>query len=203
MEVYSEIIQGTEAWFDVRAGIPTSSQFSTVMSKGRGKEPSKSRRTYMMKLLGERMTGEPMDSFTNAHMERGKEMEEEARLAYEFQQGVECEQIGFIKNHGAGSSPDSLIDSSGMLEIKTKLPHLQLEVLEQDRLPPDHAKQVYGQLWIAEREWCDFVSYWPKLPLFVKRVYRNEKIISEIAEAVKQFNDELNELEAQIKQKYF
>lgn len=203
MEVYSEIVQGTPEWFDVRAGIPTSSQFATVMSKGRGKEPSKTRKTYMLKLLGERMTGEPMDSFSNGHMERGKEMEEEARLAYEFREGVECEQIGFIKNHGAGSSPDSLIDISGMLEIKTKLPHLQLDVLEKDRLPPEHEKQVYGQLWIAEREWCDFVSYWPKLPLFVKRVYRDEKIINEIAEAVKQFNDELNELETQIKQKYF
>lgn len=202
MEIYNDIIQGTPEWFDVRAGIPTSSEFSTAMSKGRGKEPSKTRKTYMLKLLGERMTGEPMESFSNSHMERGKEIEEEARLAYEFRADVVCEQVGFIKNHNAGSSPDSLIGDNGLLEIKTKLPHLHLQVLENARVPSEHEKQVQGQLWISEREWCDFVCYWPKMPLFVMRVVRDEKMIGEVAEAVRIFNDELDELEEKIRRQY-
>ena len=83
-------------------------------------------------------------------------------------------------------------DGPGLLEIKTKLPHLHLEVLEQDRLPPEHVAQVQGQLWVSGRDYWDFVSYWPKLPLFVKRVERDEAYIAGLAQAVADFNGELD-----------
>ena len=76
-----ECEQGSAEWFAARAGIPTASEFATVMARGRGGE-SKTRRTYMLKLIGERLTGQPMESYTNAHMERGKVMEAEARDLY-------------------------------------------------------------------------------------------------------------------------
>lgn len=188
--------QGTPEWFSVRAGIPTASMYSTVMAKGRGNAESKTRRTYLLKLAGERLTGEPMDNYSNHHMERGTVMEPEARAAYAFMQDVEPQQIGFIRFGDTGASPDSLICDKGLLEIKTKLPHLQLDVLVRDEVPPEHMPQIQGQLWVADREWCDFVSYWPNLPIFVRRVYRDEKAIKEIAAAVSAFNDELHELVA-------
>lgn len=186
--------QGSEEWFRVRAGIPTASEFSTVMASGRGGGESKTRRTYMLKLAGEILTGEPMDCYSNVHMERGKAMEAEARDLYSFMQDVEPEQIGFIVNGGKGCSPDSLVGSDGMAEIKTKLPHLQLDVLLRGDTPPEHKAQCQGQLWVAEREWVDFVSYWPQLPLFVKRTYRDEDYIKKLAEEVDRFNEELAEL---------
>lgn len=194
MEIFN-CDQGSDEWFLCRAGIPTASMFDTVMACGKGGGPSKTRRTYMMKLLGERLTGQPTENYTNAHMERGKVMEEEARNAYAMIQEIEPQKIGFIRNGDKGCSPDSFIDISGLLEIKTKLPHLQLEVLLCDEVPSEHKAQIQGQLWVAEREYCDFVSYWPRLRPFIKRVYRDEKYIAELSNAVDQFNDELNKLQ--------
>ncbi len=190
--------QGTPDWFNVRKGIPTASEFATVMANGKGGAPSKTRRTYMLKLLGERLTGEPMESFTNEHMERGKKMEEEARLAYSLASDCDLSKIGFVRRNDviAGASPDSLVDANGLLEIKTKLPHLQLAVLEDDEVPTDHIAQIQGQLWITGREWVDFVSYWPKLPMFTKRVYRDESYISRLMAEVSRFNAELEELQS-------
>jgi hypothetical protein len=194
--------QGSDDWFRSRMGIPTASEFSTVMAKGKGKAESKTRRTYMLKLIGERMTEQPMESYSNHHMERGKVMEEEARNAYAFMTDREPELVGFIRNGEKGASPDSLIGSDGLLEIKTKLPHLQLDVLMEDRLPPDHTAQVHGQIWVAEREWADFVSYWPGLPLFVKRVYRDEEYIKTLSQEVDRFLSDLHDMMETIRQRY-
>lgn len=191
--------QGSPEWFAVRAGMPTASEFSTVMASGRGGGESKTRRTYMLKLAGELLTGEPMECYSNAHMERGKIMEAEARDLYSFMADVEPEAIGFISNGRKGCSPDSLVGDVGMVEIKTKLPHLQLDVLLRGEMPPEHKAQCQGQMWVAEREWVDFVSYWPKLPLFVTRTVRDEEYIKTLSEAVDAFNAELDELLSKIK----
>lgn len=192
--------QGTPEWYAARAGIPTASQFDTVLAKGKGGGESKTRRTYMLKLIGERLTGEPMYSYSNDHMERGKEMESEARDLYSMLADLEPEQIGFMRRGDAGASPDSLVGDNGLLEIKTKLAHLQLDVLLNDELPSEHRAQCQGQLWIAEREWVDFVSYWPGLPLFAKRVFRDEDYIKRLAEAVRAFNAEMEETIGKVQQ---
>ena len=195
--------QNSDEWMKARMGIPTASEFSTVMAKGRGgKGESKTRRTYMLKLIGERLTGELSDGYTNHHMERGHAMEEEARNAYAFMTDNDPKLVGFVRNGEKGASPDSLIDENGLLEIKTKLPHLQLDVLLADKLPPEHKAQVQGQIWIAEREWADFVSYWPGLPLFVKRVNRDDDYIKTLSDEVDKFLAELHELMESINQRY-
>lgn len=192
--------QGTPEWYQARAGIPTASEFDTVLAKGRGGGESKTRRTYMLKLIGERLTHEPMENYSNVHMERGKAMEAEARDLYQMIAELECQQVGFLRRGDAGCSPDSLVGESGMLEIKTKLPHLQLDCILYDELPAEHRAQCQGQLWIAEREWVDFVSYWPGLPLFAKRVFRDEPYIARLAEAVRAFNAEMEETIAKVQQ---
>lgn len=191
--------QGSEAWLAARAGIPTSSEFATVMAKGRGGGESKTRRTYLLKLAGEILTGRPMENYSNHHMERGKAMEDEARNLYAFMADVDPQQVGFIRNGDAGSSPDSLVGGDGLIEIKTKLPHLLIDVILQDRLPPEHKAQCQGQLWIAEREWLDFVAYWPGLPLFVKRIHRDDEYIEEMSQAVDQFNSDLRDMVERIR----
>lgn len=195
-----DCIQGTPEWFAARAGIPTASKFADVMAVGRGGAESKTRRTYMLKLAGEILTGEPMDSFSNVHTERGHEMEPEARNFYAFKHDCEPELVGFIRSGNKGASPDSLIGANGMLEIKTKLPHLLLDVLLRDNFPTDHRAQCQGQLWVAEREWVDLICYWPKMPPHIVRAYRDEEYIKQIAAAVDQFNDELAEIVARFQQ---
>lgn len=192
--------QGSPDWFAARAGIVTASEFQTLLMKGKGGGESATRRTYMRKLAGEIITGEPMESFTNAHMERGKVMEQEARDLYAFMTDAEPVQVGFIKSGRKGASPDSLVGDNGGLEIKTRLPHLMIELLESGEVPSEHVAQIQGGMWVAEREWWDFVAYWPKLPLFVKRVYRDESYIKALAAAVDQFNDELDAIVARIRE---
>jgi hypothetical protein len=194
IEVY-DCEQGSPEWFACRAGIPTASEFATVMAKGRTKgETSKTRRTYMLKLIGERLTGEPMYNYQNDHMERGKEMEGEARAMYEMIRDVDTARVGFVRNGEKGASPDSLIGNDGMLEIKTKLPHLQLDLLLSGDFPSEHMAQCQGQLWVAEREWVDFCSYWPKLRPFVIRVHRNDTYIKNLSAEVDAFLSEMHEL---------
>ncbi len=200
IQVFNDIEQGTQEWFEARAGIPTASMFSAVISKGRGNSDSKTRKTYMLKLLGERLTGELQDQITNEHMERGKLMEAEARTLYEFQSDNEVNEIGFVRNGDMGCSPDGVIGETGLLEIKTKLPHLQLDALLKGEMPPEHKAQVQGQLMVTEREWCDFVSYWPKLPLLLVRVERDEEYIKELSKKIAIFNEELHELELKFNQ---
>lgn len=194
-----ECEQGSEEWFAARLGIPTASMFATVMAKGRDGGSSVTRKTYLLKLVGEVLTGEPMESYSNHHMERGKEYEPDARNLYAFMHDCEPQLVGFIRNGQKGCSPDSLVGANGMVEIKTKLPHLQVDCLLSDRVPPEHKAQCQGALWVAEREWIDFVSYWPGLPLFVTREHRDEEYIAKLAAAVDEFNDELAHVVARIK----
>lgn len=184
--------QGTEEWFRARMGIPTASEFATVMAKGRSGGDSKTRQTYLYKLAGEIITGKPMESFSNAHMERGHAMEDEARTLYQFMADVDCERVGFIRSGRKGASPDSLVGTTGMVEIKTKLPHLMIETLLRGEFPPEHKAQCQGQLWVAEREWIDIAVYWPGMPLFVTRATRDEAYIRDLSEAVDTFNAELD-----------
>lgn len=191
--------QGTEEWFRARAGMPTASEFATVMASGRGGGDSKTRRTYMLKLAGEILTGEPSESYSNAHMERGKIMEEEARRWYAFSRDVEPERVGFIVNGPKGCSPDSLLGPAGMLEIKTAVPYILIEKLLKGEFSPEHKAQCQGALWVAEREWIDLVTYWPRLPPLVVRAQRDEVYIAGLARAVDQFNEELAEMVAEVR----
>lgn len=199
MEIFN-CEQGTPEWFECRRGIPTASRFKDVMSKGRSKNvPSKVRSTYIMELASERITGVPMATFSTRHTDRGNEFEADARNGYSFLKDVDVGLVGFFKNGDNGASPDGLVGDNGQIEIKTKLADLHLSAVISNSVPAEHIKQVQGQLLVTEREWCDFVSFWPGLPLFIKRMHRDEDIIKEISEALKIFNDELNELETKIK----
>ncbi len=183
--------QSSPEWFAARMGLPTASMFATIMASGKSGGRSVTRDTYMMKLAGEIITGEPSENYQNAFMERGKIMEDEARDLYSFKTDTEPRRVGFIINGPKGCSPDSLVGDNGVLEVKTKLAHLTIECLLKNEFPSEHKAQCQGALWVAEREWVDIVVYWPRLPLFVKRAHRDDEYIKKLSDAVDQFNDEL------------
>jgi hypothetical protein len=186
--------QGSPEWFGVRMGIPTASMYSTVMAKGKQGGESLSRRKYMLQLAGERLTKEPMESYTNDHMERGKEQEPAALAQYEFDTEQTVERVGFIRCGRTGCSPDGLIGKDGMVEFKSALPHILIDIHLRGRCPPEHLPQCQGNLWIAQRKWIDLVVYSPGLPSFVERMARNEAYINDIAGAVGTFNRELDDV---------
>jgi len=114
--------QGSELWFQCRAGIPTASEFSTVMARGKDGGASITRLKYMRQLAGEILTGEPApEGYSNAYMARGHELEDEARSLYAFMRDAEPQRVGFIRNGQKGASPDSLIGDTSGLE-KDQLP---------------------------------------------------------------------------------
>src|SRR3546814_3588382 len=99
----------------------------------------------MRKPIAERLSGRVVQTGAgNAHTERGHEQEPEARELYAFLRDAEPVQVGFIRRGPVGCSPDSLVGDDGLLEIKTKLGHLQIEVLESGAMPSDHYAQVQG-----------------------------------------------------------
>lgn len=188
-----DVEQGTPEWLAARAGIPTASMFKTVMAVGPKGGKSATRVDYLNKLAGEVLTGEPMDNYVSPDMERGKIMEDEARDLYAFMNNIEPQRVGFIRNGDKGASPDSLIGDKGGLEIKSAAAHIQIERLLSGDLPSEHKAQVHGNMWVCEREWWDFASYCPKLPLFTIRVFRDEDYIKSIANHVELFNIELQQ----------
>jgi len=188
-----ECEQGTAEWLAARAGIPTASEFHTVMAVGKSGGKSVTRVAYLNKLAGEVLTGDPMENFVSAAMERGSLMEDEARDLYAFQNGVDPQRVGFVRNGEKGASPDSLIGDKGGLEIKSAAAHIQIARLLDGGLPSEHKAQVHGSLWVCEREWWDFCSYCPKLPLLQVRVFRDEEYIAKIAREVELFNVELRQ----------
>lgn len=197
--------QGTPEWHEARLGIVTMSELHCLLVNGKGPGGfGAGAFTYMNQLIGERITGEPADAFQgNRHTERGHELEPMARDLYAQRSGAtDIEQVGIILGdvvrkstgeiHRVGYSPDSLVGSDGLTEIKTKLPKYQVEVLLSGEIPKEHIAQCQGGLWVSNREWIDFISFWPGMPLFVKRAYRDEKMIRTIAERVEAFYEEMD-----------
>jgi hypothetical protein len=189
-----DIEQGSDEWLQARAGVVTASRLKDVMAKSPGgKAPGKTRTTYMQQLAGEIITGQPMETFKNAHMERGHEQEGEARDMYSFLRDVEPVEVGFIRDGRIGCSPDSLIGDDGALEIKTQLPHLMVDTITRDRFLPEHVKQCQGVLMVTGRAWIDLVVYSPGFPLFIKRAERDEDLIEEMREGVETFLADLDQ----------
>lgn len=199
LEIFADIQQGTEEWTRIRAGIPTASCFSLILAKGRSGGESIGRRKYLLKLVGERLTGEVVEGFSNAHMADGHEKEPEAREWYAMTRDVQVQQVGFMKRCGAGASPDGLVDADGGVEIKRMLPHILIECHLQGRVPPEHIPQVMGLLHISTRSWWDFVGYWPGIKPFCKRVERDESYIARLAAEVAEFQAELDEITERIR----
>lgn len=194
-----DCVQGSDEWLRARMGRPTASNFATLIASGKGGSESLTRRTYMFKLAGEIITGEPSENYKGADMERGNAMEAEARERYAFERNADPQLVGFITNGPKGCAPDALLGDVGMLEVKTAAPHVLIDALLRGEVPPAHRAQCQGNLWVAEREWIDVIIYWPKMPPLIRRMGRDEEYIGRLSDAVVQFNQELAVLVERIK----
>ncbi len=191
--------QNSPEWLEVRRGIPTASEFKTIIGVKKDAKDKATRAKYMRKLAGEIITKEPMSKYTNSAMDRGHAMEAEARNFYAFLHDCDPQLVGFVRNGNTGSSPDSLINANGVLEIKTAEADILIDYLMADRFPPEHVAQCQGNLLVTEREWIDICIYWPKLPPLIKRAYRDKSYIAMLSDAIVEFNYELEMLVDRIK----
>lgn len=196
MEIITNIEQGSKEWLDLRLGMITASRMKDVLSNGRGGKPSKTAESYMIELIAEQLSGESKPFFENDAMRWGTETEPQARAMYELESGNDVEEVAFIvKNEFIGVSPDGLIGDNGMLEIKCPTTTTQIKRALSKSYHADYKAQIQAQLWVAEREWCDFVSFDPRLdcgPSFlIERVERDEEFISEMETTVSSFIDRI------------
>lgn len=188
-------IQGSAEWKLCRAGIPTASNFDKLITtKG---DPSKSRTKYMYQLAAERVTGVKEETYQNGAMQRGIEMEAEARAMYSIVTGNEVEEVGVCypdENRLYGASPDGLIGGDGCLEIKCPSSAVHVSYLLEGAIPTDYFQQTQGQLLVTGREWVDFVSYYPGLKALIVRAKPDKKFIEALKAELKNFCIELDKV---------
>lgn len=199
-----ECEQGSLEWFQHRLGSIGGSTISSVVAKGQGKNPSKTRKSLMCRLIGEILSGVNYEGYNNADMLRGSEQEPEARNMYEFINGVEVEQIGLIKiSDHKHYSPDGLCGDDGIAEIKSRIPSVHVETILAGDIPAADRKQIQWGLHICQRQWCDYISYSPLIadkPLLVIKADRNEDLIKELNDGADQFIGEMLNLIKKIKE---
>ena len=181
-------------WFAARAGKATASRFKDIIGRRKdGKGYLAARDDYALELAVERLTGKPAKVIDNTAMQWGREQEQSALEMYSARHAVAVEQVGFCRHDrlDAGCSPDGLVDWDGLIEIKCPYNSLNHVATWMNGMPVEHKAQVQGQLWITNRDWCDFVSFDSRMPaelqLYTERVYRDEVFIGQLAIEVSDF----------------
>lgn len=199
------MIQRTDEWFAARIGKATASRIADIMRTTKS-GPSASRRNYMAELVCERLTGQKAESFESPAMAWGTECEPAARAEYELRNICTVTEVGFIPHPTiamAGASPDGLVGTDGLIEIKCPNTATHIDTLTTGRIDPDYLTQMGWQLECTGRLWCDFVSFDPRLPgslsYWCKRVYITELLVDDMRKAVAAFLAELDELEARLR----
>lgn len=185
--------QRTDAWVAARCGQFTASRASDLMARTKT-GPSASRQALLTELAIERLTGQPVPSYTNPAMQRGIELEGEARDAYAFSRLCAVEEVAFIVAGdlpNTGCSPDGLVGEDGMVEIKCPTNMAKhLDAIRSGAHAVEYRWQLQHQLMVTGRQWNDAASYHPAFPdglqLAVTRVQRDEEAIAQLrAEIIK------------------
>ena len=190
--------QGSVAWYEARLGRPTASNFGAVVGRKRNGEPLKARTDYQFKLVAERLAGLGPQVDTPA-MARGRDLEPTVVALYQHRNdGVALEEVGFVvgPNGLYGASPDRLVGSDGVLEVKTTAPHLYIADILTRGIPERFKWQMVGQLLVTGRKWCDLAQYCEPLgAMRVERLYRDDDDLRLLEEELAAFCAELEVLE--------
>lgn len=200
----AEMEQGTQEWKDARLGFVTASRIHDVLSKPRskGSVESAGRRNYKAQLALELFSGKASkeDEYENWWMKRGRELEPDARSEYELQRGVMVQTCGFIIHPSIpryGCSPDGLIGSDGLVQIKCLTRANHIDCLTSG-IPSDRIAQMTCELSVTGREWNEFCSYHPEFPgaskLAIRKLWRKDvqAEIEEMEREVRLFNEEVD-----------
>ena len=192
--------QGSPEWAQARCGLVTASRCGDVIAmtkKGEGAD----RRNYQTELICERLTGVPYPQYVSQEMQWGRDQEPFARAAYELQRDVLVETCGFIVHPRIarfGASPDFLVGTDGLGQIKCPNTTTHLTWMMSGQIPLEHIPQMLGELSCTGRDWCDFISFDPRLPehlqLFVRRFARDGKLIAALESEVQHFNFEIDDV---------
>jgi YqaJ-like viral recombinase domain len=157
--------QGADAWLEARRGVITGSRCRDARDKLKNGQPSKASTLYAMDTARERCGGRVLPTYANAAMRMGTEQEPLARAAYETETGRVAIEAGFITTDDGrfGVSVDGLVDTHGMVEIKTMVSSDTLFTAVVQRDLSAYIDQINMALWLLGRKWCDLILWAPDL----------------------------------------
>lgn len=203
--------QRTEEWLQARVGKVTASSFKHVLAKTQKGLPTAARTTYLWQQVIERLTGQPAPVAKTVAMQWGTDQEPAALQAYLEAHILHVEQVGFVQHPtlAVGCSPDGLVTedmaATGLVEIKcpfNSANHLETWL---SGMPEEHQAQVQGQMWLTDRQWCDFVSFDPRMPadlqLYVQRIPRNPEYIAMLEREIVTFLAEVDAIVGKLQAK--
>jgi len=189
--------QRSDEWFAARLGKVTASRVADVIAKTKT-GPSASRENYSTQLVLERLTNKQAESYTNAAMQWGTETEPMARQAYELKRGLFVNETGFVDHptiEMSGASPDGLVGTDGLIEVKCPNSATHMETMLTQKVPAKYIPQMMWQMACTGRNWCDFVSYDPRFPenlqIFIERVEYDPTYVKMLELEITQFLDEV------------
>ena len=193
--IVSDFEQGGADWMAFRAGKISASRVKDLMAKTKSGW-STSRANMITKLAIERLTGSVDDGFSNGAMQRGIELEPEARNAYSFEHGVPVGEVGCVthpKWDFVTCSPDGLVGDTGLVEIKCPTAQAKhYSALQTGSHAKEYKWQLHHQMLVTGRSWVDAVSYDPRFPdglkLAVTRVHKDAELQEELKAAIVECN---------------
>jgi hypothetical protein len=188
--------QGTHEWHQARLGKPTASKISCLLTPAGKPTANAARRRYAIDLAVERITKRPTETFCTFAMQRGKDMEDIARVWYFLQTNTAANQVGFcVAPSGlTGCSPDGLVGTDGAIEIKCPgIAHFA-EIVATGVVDADWEMQCHHTMYVTGRKWIDFVLYTDIQPFtgWIKRIPRDPVICGKIHQAVLDFSAEVD-----------
>lgn len=191
LHVYEELEQRSPEWYAARAGNITASAIGRLITPTLKVASNDTSRGVTTALAAERITGHVEDLGMTPDMWRGVECEPIAREAYEAHTGFNVKEVGFIVEDKWGTrlgySPDGLVETNGLIEIKCPRQKTHLSTILADEVPAHNMAQCQAGLLITGREWLDFISFCGGMPLYIKRVHPDPKWQAVLIEAAQTF----------------
>ena len=183
--------QRTDEWYAIRKGKMTASNAETIIANGKGLE------TYIYNLMAEYYSSAEKENYINADMQRGIDLEPEAKIEFQFYTGLDIKEVGYVEfNEYILVSPDGLIGDDGLIEIKCPNDSIYFKLLLSNNIKPEYIAQMQMQMYVTDRQYCYFVSYNPNFEksLYIKKINRDEEMINKLKKGLERGTQLIKEI---------
>ena len=190
MKIYN-FEQRTDEWYNIRKGKMTASNAETIIANGKGLE------TYIYNLMAEYYSSAEKENYINADMQRGIDLEPEAKIEFQFYTGLDIKEVGCVElNEYILASPDGLIGDDGLIEIKCPNDSIYFKLLLSNNIKPEYIAQMQMQMYVTDRQYCYFVSYNPNFEksLYIKKINRDEEMIDKLKKGLERGTELIKEI---------
>lgn len=190
MKIYN-FEQRTDEWYAIRRGKMSASNAETIIANGKGLE------TYIYNLMAEYYSSAEKENYINADMQRGIDLEPEAKIEFQFYTGLDIKEVGCVElNEYILASPDGLIGDDGLIEIKCPNDSIYFKLLLSDNIKPEYIAQMQMQMYVTDRQYCYFVSYNPNFEksLYIKKINRDKEMIDKLKKGLERGTELIKEI---------